>query len=108
MVLELDRDFPTRIVLQVSRFFDDLTEPFLDHRREDVSFLKVLLRHENFDEIRELGHEIRGTTSVYGFPEMAKIGRAIEKAAWQRRLDLLATIAAELGDYLDRVEVVFE
>ncbi len=108
MGLEINREKPKRIVVRVARFFDDLTEPFLDHRREDVSFLRVLLRHENFDEIRELGHEIKGTASVYGFPGMAKIGQSIEEAAGQRRPNILIDLVAELEDYLDRVEVVFE
>ena len=107
MGLEINRDNTTKIVVRVDRLFDDLTGPFLDHRREDVSFLRVLLRHENFDEIRELGHEIKGTASVYGFPGMAKIGQSLEEAARQRRPNILLAMAAELEDYLDRVEVVF-
>lgn len=107
MGLETNREEPSKIVVRVPRFFDDLAEPFLEHRKEDVSLLRVLLRHENFHEIRELGHEIKGTASVYGFPGMVKIGYAIEEAAKQRRPDILADVASELEDYLDRVEVVF-
>ena len=108
MGLEINREKPTRIIVRVDRLFNDLTEPFLNHRREDVALLKVFLRHDNFDEIRELGHEIKGTASVYGFAGMAKIGQSIEKAASQRKQDILVSLAAELEDYLDRVEVVIK
>ena len=108
MGAEIDPENRIKITVRVDRIFDDLIEPFLDHRREDVSFLRVLLRHDNFNVIRELGHEIKGTSSVYGFPAMAKIGQSIEKAASQRKPDILIALAAELDDYLDRVEVVFK
>ena len=104
----INRDKTTRIIVCVSRLFDGLTEPFLAHRREDVAFLRVLLRHKKFNEIRELGHEIKGTASVYGFPGMAEIGLSIEEAASQRKPQILADLAAELGEYLNRVEVVFK
>ena len=108
MGAEINPEKPTRIIVRVGRFFDDLIEPFLDHRREDVAFLRVLLRHGNFNVIREVGHEIKGTASVYGFPAMSQIGQSIEEAAFGRQTDILISLTAELEDYLDRVEVVFE
>ena len=108
MGTEINSENPTRIIVRVDRIFDDLIEPFLEHRREDVSFLRVLLRHNNFSVIRELGHEIKGTSSVYGFPAMSEIGQSIEKAASQRKPEILTSLAAELEDYLDRVEVVIK
>ena len=105
---EINRDKPAKIIVRVDRLFRDLIEPFLEHRREDVALLRILLRHENFYEIRELGHEIKGTASVYGFQGMAKIGQSIEDAASQRKPDLVVAVAAELDDYLDRVEVVLK
>lgn len=105
--LEINRDKPATFIVRVDRLFEDLTEPFLEHRREDVAFIRRSIRDGHFDEIRELGHEIKGTASVFGFPDMGKIGQAIEGAARQRRPNFLISLAAELEDYLDRVQVVF-
>ena len=108
MNLEMHRKESETIIVCVNRLFDDLTQPFLEHRREDVEFLRMLLRQGNFDDIRELGHEIKGTAGAYGFPGMVKIGRLIEEAAMESMPEFLITMAAELEDYLDRVEVVFK
>ena len=81
--------------------------PFLNHRREDIATLLIHLQAGDFEAVWNLGHDIKGTGAVYGFKGMATIGQSIEQAAQKRESKLLAILAEELSNYLDRVKLVY-
>jgi len=96
------------IIVHVDTWMAELVAPFLKHRREDIDFLLDALQKENFETVWELGHEIKGTSAVYGFVRIARLGQAIEQAAKEREYKELEELAKELSNYLDRVEVVYK
>ena len=55
---------------------------------------------------RRLGHQFKGSGDGYGFPEIARIGAAIELAAMDANEDEIRSQTLALARYLDRVEVV--
>jgi CheY-like chemotaxis protein len=59
---------------------------FLENRRLDVQKMKDALAAKDFDTIRRIGHNCKGTGTGYGFPEISSTGSNVECAA--RALDL--------------------
>jgi hypothetical protein len=51
---------------------------------------------------------MKGIGSSYGFPPITEIGRKLEEASSAGSKDVIKKLAAELADYLDRVEVTTE
>ena len=47
----------------------------------DLEHLRGALAQSNLDEIRIVGHNLKGSGGAYGFPELSVIGLAIETAA---------------------------
>ncbi len=54
---------------------------YLVRRREEVQRMQDLLRGGDFDAIRAIGHNLKGTGTGYGFPELSRLGGELEKAA---------------------------
>ncbi|MFT4622187.1 MAG: CheY-like chemotaxis protein [Myxococcota bacterium] len=59
----------------------DLVPEFLANRRADVRRIRSHLRAGRLDDIRRIGHSMKGTGTPYGFPELTRLGGALERAA---------------------------
>ena len=78
---------------------------FLDRRRADAARVLALLEGPEFDEIRRLGHDLKGVGASYGFDPITNIGRCLEDAA--RRGDLAGVCnAARALERYDEAGVV--
>jgi CheY-like chemotaxis protein len=78
---------------------------YLANRRNELPLLLSFLASSNWDQLRMLGHRMKGSGTPYGCPELTKIGAAIEKAAKIPDADALAAELRKLGDYLSRVRL---
>ena len=54
---------------------------YLARRRQEVQVIRDLIDQSDFERIRVLAHNMKGSGAGYGFPELSKLGAAIEKAA---------------------------
>jgi CheY-like chemotaxis protein len=84
----------------------DLAPRYLKSRRADLVALAAALDKGDYEAIRVLGHNLKGTGSGYGFAGITVIGRCLEFAAKAKSPDQVRAQTAALSDYLDRVEVV--
>ena len=57
----------------------------------------------NLDEIRKLGHNMKGSGTAYGFSEITRLGAAIETAAKDANAAAAAGCAKSLLGYLRQV-----
>jgi hypothetical protein len=55
---------------------------------------------------RRLGHQLKGSGAGYGFPEITRVGAAIEVAAMADNENEIRSQILALAIYLDRVEIV--
>ena len=86
--------------------FEEAVPRFLQNRQADVMVIAVALEKDDFEQIRILGHNMKGTGEGYGFPEITVLGRLIEKEASARQADGVRLQIAALSQYLSRVEVL--
>ena len=95
-----------RLVIQVDRDLKVLVPQFLANRRADVETVRQALQRSDYESIRVLGHQMKGTGSGYGFDAITAIGTALEHAARAGDASTIQRCAGELTAYLERVEVV--
>ena len=81
-------------------------ESYLLTRRKDADEMPAILDRADFERIGRLGHNMKGTGTPYGLPELTRLGHEMERAAGQRDTGTLSGIIAELKEYLGRVELV--
>jgi hypothetical protein len=81
---------------------------FLVSRRKDIDAIAAALARTDFDSVRILGHNMKGTGTGYGLERITEIGALLEEAAVRREPEQIRTRAAELARYLRVVHVQFD
>jgi CheY-like chemotaxis protein len=85
-----------------------LVPKFLDGRRRDVDTIAAALERSDYDSVRILGHNMKGSGAGYGFSRITEIGASLEQAAGRRAPEQIRAQAAELVRYLDGLHVEYE
>ncbi len=59
----------------------ELVPQYLDLCRHDLAMLHAALQRHDFEQIRVVGHNLKGSGGAYGFPGLSSIGARVESAA---------------------------
>ena len=81
----------------------DLVRGYLEKRRGDVAVYRTALEAQDFDVIRKLGHNMTGTGSGYGFPELTEIGADMETAALRSDTSAILAQLERFAAYMERL-----
>lgn len=94
--------------VKVAKDLEDLIPVFLSNRRKELDSLRAALAAADFEQLRQLGHRMRGVGNSYGFDRVSSLGKEIEDGAQNRdRASLDANISA-YGEYLSKLQVAYE
>ena len=85
-----------------------LIPQFLENREEDIKNLEKLLEESEYDQIRIIGHSMKGSGGGYGFDYLTEIGSQIEKEAELKNESEIHKLIEELKNYLDNIEIIYE
>jgi len=92
----------------IAKDLEVLIPVFLKNRHKEVDTLRVALASADFEQLRQLGHRMKGVGNSYGFEHVSVIGKQIEDGARSGdRAGLEASITG-YADYLSKVEVAYE
>ena len=80
----------------IDRELEALRTDYLAARRRDLVTLRQLLDQQDWDEIRRIGHRMKGTGATYGLSDVSRLGDAIEIAAQSADLDAMRTLLDQL------------
>jgi HPt (histidine-containing phosphotransfer) domain-containing protein len=79
----------------------DLLPQYFALCRRDLEHIRKALQRGIFDEIRIVGHNLKGSGGAYGFPELSEMGLAIETAAKANDREVLQKKIQQVADFLD-------
>jgi HPt (histidine-containing phosphotransfer) domain-containing protein len=94
------------ILIEMPPGLEEIVPGYLAARREELPRMTGLLAVSDFKSLAVLGHNLKGTGAPYGFPELTRIGAALEDSAKQTDPGALSTQLAELKHYLGQVELM--
>jgi HPt (histidine-containing phosphotransfer) domain-containing protein len=94
--------------VKVAKDLEDLIPTFLGNRHKEIDALRVALAAADFEQLRQLGHRMRGVGNSYGFERISVIGKHIEDGARSGDKAGLATQIADYSDYLSKVQITYE
>jgi PAS domain S-box-containing protein len=77
---------------------------YLEGRRRDMRTVLAALDQDDYEQIRTVGHKMRGSGGGYGLPEMSAIGQRLESAAESRDANRIREHVTELSRCLDLLE----
>jgi HPt (histidine-containing phosphotransfer) domain-containing protein len=97
-----------KIVVRIDPDLSDLIPGFTARKRQDVDAIRVAAAAGNHATLSDLGHKIKGEGGSYGLDRISEIGAKLELAAKAQDAAEAQRLADELGDYLDRIEIIYE
>ena len=92
----------------VAKDLADLIPVFMKNRGKEVDSLRVALATADFEQLRQLGHRMKGVGTSYGFPRVSAIGKLVEDGARSADRASLEACIREYGDYLTKVQITYE
>ncbi|MBF0319641.1 MAG: Hpt domain-containing protein [Nitrospirae bacterium] len=97
-----------KIFITIETDLAGLIPGYLANRRKDIESMNAALDSGDFEAIRKTGHQLKGSGGGYGFDFISDTGKAIELAAKDNNPEEIIRHIAALGDYIDRLEIVYE
>jgi len=83
----------------------ELRSLYVGYLRNEIDSFKSLLASKDLDQIRELGHRLKGSGGTYGFPQISELGETIQyledNVDWKDVEGLLL----QLVELYDRIQV---
>jgi HPt (histidine-containing phosphotransfer) domain-containing protein len=95
-------------LVTVAKDLEDLIPVFMSNRKKELDTLRVALAAADFDQLRQLGHRMRGVGNSYGFARVSEIGKHVEDGARSGDRALLESSIAQYGDFLSKVQIAYE
>jgi HPt (histidine-containing phosphotransfer) domain-containing protein len=92
----------------VERDLEDLIPVFMKNRHKELDTLRVALAAADFEQLRQLGHRMKGVGHSYGFDYVSTLGKYIEDGARSGDRASLDARIREYADYLARVQISYE
>src|ERR1700752_1385016 len=92
----------------IAKDLEDLIPVFLKNRHKELDTLRVALAAADFEQLRQLGHRMKGVGNSYGFAHVSTLGKQIEDGARSGDRAGLDARIREYADYLSKVEIVYE
>jgi len=92
----------------VAKDLEDLIPVFMKNRHKELDALRVALAAADFEQLRLLGHRMKGVGTSYGFERVSVFGRQLEDGARSGNRAAIEATIAEYIEYLARVEVTFQ
>ncbi len=95
-------------VVTVAKDLEDLIPTFFKNRHKELETLRAALAAGDFEQLRQLGHRMKGVGNSYGFEKVSVLGKHIEDGARGSDRAGIESRIAEYADYLANVKVVYE
>ena len=96
------------VTVIVAKDLEDLIPTFMNNRRKEVDALRVALAAADFEQLRQLGHRMKGVGNSYGFARISVFGKYVEDGARSGDRALLESTIARYGDFLSKVQITYE
>ncbi len=97
-----------KISITIDKDLEDLIPGFLENRNKDISSLRKSLNAGDAENLRALGHNLKGVGGGYGFDEISQLGAEIEAKAKSGTLEGIDSLIESMADYLERIEIQYE
>ena len=96
---------PARIAVTPPEGFEALSRDYLARRKEAMSSLHDWLDRGDYDSVRRMAHDVKGTGAGYGFVPLSNMARSLEQAAAAADLARMQQALTSMEDYLESVDL---
>ena len=97
-----------KIKLYVDPDLADLIPGFIENRRKDLRAIAEAMAQGDIEQIRRIGHTMKGVGGGYGFDAITEFGEVLEQGATALDMEAMKRTVIELREYLERIVVVYD
>jgi len=83
----------------------ELLPGYVQRRHVEIVKLKELLEQQNYEQIRIVGHNLKGSGELYGLPKIGVFGSDMEKAALSSDSKRIAEVLIEMQAFIDQLDI---
>ena len=94
--------------VSIDKDLRDIVPGYLETRRAELPGLLAFHSAGDLESLRKAGHKLAGSGGGYGFDRLSELGKQIETLSQAGAAADLAAPLAELKDYIENLEVVYE
>ena len=95
-------------LVKVAKDLEDLIPVFMKNRAKEVDALRAAVGAADYEQLRQLGHRMKGVGNSYGVAHVSTLGKRIEDGAKASDQAALQACVDEYADYLGKVSIVYE
>ena len=92
----------------VAKDLEDLIPVFMSNRKKELDALRVALAAADFEQLRQLGHRMKGVGNSYGFAQVSDFGKYVEDGARSGDRALLESTIVRYTEFLSKVQITYE
>ncbi len=92
----------------VAKDLEDLIPVFVKNRNKEVDLLRTALGSGDYEQLKQIGHRMKGVGNSYGFAPISDFGKTIEDSARTSDKGAIEGCIATYADYLQKVTIVYE
>ncbi len=96
------------ILVRTAAELEPIIPEFLADWKTEAGDMREALEKREFDTIRKLGHNMKGTGGACGFDEITRLGRDLEEGAKEKDSETIRTRLDAFEFFLKHVTVVYE
>ena len=91
----------------VEKDLEDLIPVFMKNRMKELDTLRSALGSGDYEQLKQLGHRMKGVGNSYGFAPISDFGKQIEDAAGSSDAAAVDGCIGIYADYLANVKIVY-
>ncbi len=92
----------------VAKDLEDLIPVFMKNRTKELDSLRTAIGAGDYEQLKQIGHRMKGVGDSYGFAPISDFGKTIEDAAKTSDKSAIDGCIATYADYLAKVTIVYE
>lgn len=95
-------------IVYIDSELSEIIPKFIENRNKDIIKIKEALGMNDFQTIRILGHNMKGSGGGYGFDYISEIGKLLQFAAESNDSEQIMKCVDELDTYIKNIEINYK
>ncbi len=96
-----------KILVQVDEELMDLVPGYLERLLSNIETIRELVDSKDFDQVKVLGHNLKGSGGGYGFDRVSELGAEMEIAARDSDLEKILDKCDEIVYFVNNLEIEY-
>lgn len=96
-----------KITVRIDEELKSIVPGFLERRKGEVDSLRNALKSKDFNLLKTIGHNLKGSAGGYGFDLLGQLGAEIESASIEKDENKIEATVGKIESYLSNIDVIY-